>query len=50
MTSRVNYSGKSTEYLISENTFSQGINQITIFDAQGNPACNRLVYKPAPED
>ncbi len=44
---RVNYSGKSTEYLISENTFSQGINQITLFDAQGNPACNRLVYKPA---
>jgi hypothetical protein len=46
-TTRMIFSGKSSELLISENTLSQGINQITVFDAQGFPVCNRLVYKPA---
>jgi hypothetical protein len=44
---RENYSGKSTEFSLSENIFGQGINQISIFNAEGNHVASRLVYKPA---
>jgi hypothetical protein len=43
---RVILTSKSTGLVIPENKLSQGINQITIFDGNSDPACNRLFYKP----
>jgi hypothetical protein len=44
--SRVNISGKSTVISIVGNKLTQGINQISIFDSQGNPVCSRYIFIP----
>jgi hypothetical protein len=46
---RVDFSGKSTELLIPGGTFNPGINQIAIFDTEGNPVCSRFVFNPLPK-
>lgn len=43
---RVTLTGKSTVLLIPDIKLNQGINQVSVFNENGEPACNRLVFKP----